>query len=211
MLAACGLAQVDVVRRPKVAVLSTGDELVAPGEPLKPAGVYDSNGAIIAAAVTEAGGEPLPSAPFPTTRPRWKRPCARRWPTATWWCSRAAPRKAPAISRTRSSRGWASPASWCMASRSSPASRFASASLGDKPIVVLPGFPDLGDLHLPRLRRAGDPRARRAAAGSRAKRSPRACRCASPPNSAARNSCWCRWSTATTARSRSRPAKAPAR
>ena len=32
MLAACGLAQVDVVRRPKVAVLSTGDELVAPGD-----------------------------------------------------------------------------------------------------------------------------------------------------------------------------------
>ena len=31
MLAACGLAQVDVVRRPKVAVLSTGDELVTPG------------------------------------------------------------------------------------------------------------------------------------------------------------------------------------
>ena len=52
MLAACGLAQVDVVRRPKVAVLSTGDELVAPGQPLKPAGVYDSNGAIIAAAVS---------------------------------------------------------------------------------------------------------------------------------------------------------------
>ena len=31
MLAACGLAEVEVVRRPKVAVLSTGDELVAPG------------------------------------------------------------------------------------------------------------------------------------------------------------------------------------
>ena len=59
MLAACGLAAVDVVRRPKVAVISTGDELVALGQPLKPAGIYDSNGAIIAAAVVEAGGEPV--------------------------------------------------------------------------------------------------------------------------------------------------------
>ena len=31
MLAACGIAEVDVVRRPRVAVLSTGDELVPPG------------------------------------------------------------------------------------------------------------------------------------------------------------------------------------
>ena len=69
MLAACGLGEVDVVRRPKVAVLSTGDELVKPGEPLKPAGVYDSNGAIIAAAVTEAGGEPLSFGAFPDDAP----------------------------------------------------------------------------------------------------------------------------------------------
>jgi putative molybdopterin biosynthesis protein len=59
MLAACGIAQVEVVRKPNVAVLSTGDELVAPGDALKPAGVYDSNGAIVAAAVAEAGGEPI--------------------------------------------------------------------------------------------------------------------------------------------------------
>ncbi|HVV60356.1 MAG TPA: molybdopterin biosynthesis protein [Pseudolabrys sp.] len=64
-LAACGLAAVDVVRKPKVAVLSTGDELVAPGEELRPAGVYDSNGAIIAAAIAEAGGEPVAFGAFP--------------------------------------------------------------------------------------------------------------------------------------------------
>jgi putative molybdopterin biosynthesis protein len=59
MAAACGIAEIEVVRRPKVAVISTGDELIAPGAPLEPARVYDSNGPIIAAAVAEAGGEPL--------------------------------------------------------------------------------------------------------------------------------------------------------
>ena len=65
MLAACGLATADVVRRPKVAVLSTGDELVALGEKLQPAGVYDSNGAILTAAVIEAGGEAVAFGAFP--------------------------------------------------------------------------------------------------------------------------------------------------
>lgn len=60
MLAACGLATVAVVRRPKVAILSTGDELVAPGEPLLPGAIYDSNGAIVAASVAENGGVPVP-------------------------------------------------------------------------------------------------------------------------------------------------------
>ncbi len=57
MLAAAGLAEVPVVRRPRVAVISTGDELVAPGAVLPPGGIYDSNAAVLAAAVAEAGGE----------------------------------------------------------------------------------------------------------------------------------------------------------
>jgi putative molybdopterin biosynthesis protein len=65
MLAACGLAAVEVVRKPKVAVLSTGDELVSPGDTLAAAHLYDSNGAIIVAAVAEAGGEPVPFGAFP--------------------------------------------------------------------------------------------------------------------------------------------------
>lgn len=69
MLAACGLAAIEVVRRPRVAVLSTGDELVAVGQPLRPATVYDSNGAIVAAAVAEAGGEPVPFGACPDDEP----------------------------------------------------------------------------------------------------------------------------------------------
>lgn len=60
MLAAAGIAVVPVVRRPRVAVISTGDELVPPGTPLPPGAIPDSNAAILAAAVTENGGEALP-------------------------------------------------------------------------------------------------------------------------------------------------------
>ncbi len=65
MLAACGFGSVSVICRPKVAVLGTGDELVQPGEPLRPGAVYDSNSAILAAAVTEAGGEPVAFGAYP--------------------------------------------------------------------------------------------------------------------------------------------------
>lgn len=57
MLAACGLAHVPVVRRPRVGVISTGDELAKPGDILPVAGIYDSNGAIVCASVAENGGE----------------------------------------------------------------------------------------------------------------------------------------------------------
>jgi putative molybdopterin biosynthesis protein len=59
MLAACGIAEVSVARRPRIAVISTGDELVQPGLPLRPAAIYDTNGAIVTAAIRENGGEPM--------------------------------------------------------------------------------------------------------------------------------------------------------
>jgi len=59
MLAACGVAQVPVFRKPRIGILSTGDELVEPGQPLRPAAIYDSNGPIVAAAVSENGGDPV--------------------------------------------------------------------------------------------------------------------------------------------------------
>jgi len=56
MLAASGIAEVKVARKPRVAVICTGDELVQPGEALGPAAIYDTNGAIVVAAVDENGG-----------------------------------------------------------------------------------------------------------------------------------------------------------
>jgi len=59
VLAAIGVARVSVWRKPIVAILSTGDEIIAPGDEMQPAKVYDSNGQVLADAVRELGGEPL--------------------------------------------------------------------------------------------------------------------------------------------------------
>jgi putative molybdopterin biosynthesis protein len=58
VLAAIGVARVDVWRKPVVAILSTGDEIIAPGQPMQPARIYDSNAQVLADAVRELGGEP---------------------------------------------------------------------------------------------------------------------------------------------------------
>jgi putative molybdopterin biosynthesis protein len=59
VLAAIGIAEIRVCRRPRVAILSTGDEIVPPGSPLPLGAIYDSNAAIIGAAVAELGGDPV--------------------------------------------------------------------------------------------------------------------------------------------------------
>lgn len=56
-LAAAGVAEVAVHRRPRVAILATGSELVAPGLPLGPGQIYESNGSILAAQAVDAGCE----------------------------------------------------------------------------------------------------------------------------------------------------------
>lgn len=59
MLASAGRAMVPVFRRARVAILSTGDELVELGEPLLPGKIINSNILSLAAAVKEIGAEPL--------------------------------------------------------------------------------------------------------------------------------------------------------
>ena len=141
MLAACGLAATEVVRRPRVAVLSTGDELVEPGRPLKPAGVYDSNGAILAAAILEAGGDPVPFGAFPDEEVALE--LAMR--TALETCdmvvlSGGTSKGAGDLSHRIVSR-LGSPGILVHGVALKPGKPLCLAVIGDKPLVVLPGFP----------------------------------------------------------------------
>jgi molybdopterin molybdotransferase len=59
ILAATGCSEVTVYRQPRIAILSTGDELVTPDRTLKPGQIVDSNQYAIAAFVRQAGGIPI--------------------------------------------------------------------------------------------------------------------------------------------------------
>ena len=58
VLASLGRTTVSVHRRPVVAILSTGDEIIEPGAPLQPGQIYDSNAFSLTAMVLENGGIP---------------------------------------------------------------------------------------------------------------------------------------------------------
>jgi len=59
LIAAMNHPWVQVRRRPRVAILATGDEVVMPGEPMGPSQIVSSNGLALAAFVRACGGEPL--------------------------------------------------------------------------------------------------------------------------------------------------------
>jgi molybdopterin molybdotransferase len=59
-LAAIGGTEVDVYARPRVAILSTGNEIVEPGRPLGPGQIYDVNRFTLSAIVAAHGGLPVP-------------------------------------------------------------------------------------------------------------------------------------------------------
>lgn len=58
VLATLGWAMVPVVRRPQVAIVSTGDEVIDVSEPLQPGKIRNSNGYLLEAAIRQAGAEP---------------------------------------------------------------------------------------------------------------------------------------------------------
>ncbi|GAA1805892.1 molybdopterin molybdotransferase MoeA [Nesterenkonia flava] len=68
LLAACGIDEVEVLQRPRTVVISTGEEIRAPGQPLGPGELYDANGALLSASV-EGFGHEVSSAHLATDSP----------------------------------------------------------------------------------------------------------------------------------------------
>src|SRR6476660_766763 len=141
MLAACGLDRIEVVRRPKVAVLSTGDELVAVGESLRPGSVYDSNGAIISAAIAEAGGEPKSYGAFPDDAAKLEQAVRRALAECDMVVLSGGTSKGAGDLSHRVVSQLGKPGILVHGVALKPGKPLCLAVVGNKPIVVLPGFP----------------------------------------------------------------------
>ena len=79
---AAGAGAVSVARRPRVQVLSTGDELKAPGEPLGPGEIHNSNGPMLVALAAHQGAVCAPPARLPDDRAATEAGLARALETA---------------------------------------------------------------------------------------------------------------------------------
>jgi putative molybdopterin biosynthesis protein len=141
ILAACGLAEIEAVRRPRVAVLSTGDELVALGQELRPGGVYDSNGAIIAAAVAEVGGEPLAYGAFPDDAAVLEQAVRRALAECDMVVLSGGTSKGAGDLSHRVVSQLGKPGILVHGVALKPGKPLCLGVIGDKPIAVLPGFP----------------------------------------------------------------------
>ncbi|WP_048399546.1 gephyrin-like molybdotransferase Glp [Pseudomonas weihenstephanensis] len=69
LAASLGCATLEVIRRVKVAVLSTGDELIEPGQPLGPGQIYNSNRVLLCSWLTRLGCEVLDAGILPDDLP----------------------------------------------------------------------------------------------------------------------------------------------
>ncbi len=164
MLAAVGLATVEVWRRPLVAIISTGDEIVAPGEPIRPGMVYDSNAAILAAAVAEAGGMAVPLGIGADDEEALKRLVADGLARCDIVLLSGGTSKGAGDLCYRAIADFDDPGIVVHGVALKPGKPLCLAVTGGKPIVVLPGFPTSAIFTFHEFVGTGDPRLCRAAA-----------------------------------------------
>ncbi|PSO22489.1 molybdopterin biosynthesis protein [Bradyrhizobium sp. MOS002] len=141
MLAACGLAEVSVVRKPRVAVISTGDELVQPGEVLAPAAIYDTNGAIVTAAIDENGGEAVFLGAIPDDEAQLEAAMRRALADAEMLVLSGGTSKGAGDLSHRIIGRLGQPGIIAHGIALKPGKPLCLAVCDGKPIVILPGFP----------------------------------------------------------------------
>ena len=158
MLAACGIAEVSVVRRPRVAVISTGDELVQPGLSLRPAAIYDTNGAIVTAAIRENGGEPIFLGAIPDVEPELEATMRKALDNCDMLVLSGGTSKGTGDVSHRIIARLGKPGIIAHGVALKPGKPLCLAVCDGKPVVILPGFPTSAmftfhDMIVPVLRR----------------------------------------------------------
>jgi len=140
VLAAIGCARVPVFARPRVAILSTGDEIVQPGDAMRPGFVYDSNGRILADAVRELGGEPAFLGAFRDDEATLRAALARALADADVVLLSGGTSKGEGDLCARVV-GELAPGIVVHGVALKPGKPICLAAHGVKPVVILPGFP----------------------------------------------------------------------
>ena len=141
VLAAVGLSEVSVFRRPRVAIISTGDEIVPPGRPLPAGSVYDSNQAILSAAVAELGGEPVPLGVVNDDEAELMRILSEALEHDVVLLSGGTSKGAGDLSYRIVSRHVQNPGIIAHGVALKPGKPICLAAMNGKPVVILPGFP----------------------------------------------------------------------
>jgi molybdenum cofactor synthesis domain-containing protein len=158
MLAACGIAEVTARRSVRVAVISTGDELIQPGQPLRPAAIYDSNGAIVTAAINENGGNAVFWGAIPDDEEQLEAAMHRALAETDMVVLSGGTSKGAGDVSHRIIARLGQPGIICHGVALKPGKPLCLAVCENKPVVILPGFPTSAmftfhDMIVPVLRR----------------------------------------------------------
>jgi putative molybdopterin biosynthesis protein len=140
VLAAIGRREVAAVRLPRVAIVSTGDEIVQPGEAMRPGLVYDSNGRILADAVAELGGEAVFLGAFRDDEPALRAALERALEIADLVLLSGGTSKGEGDLNSRVV-GELDPGIVVHGVALKPGKPICLAASGRRPVVILPGFP----------------------------------------------------------------------
>ena len=141
LLTAAGVTRVRVFARPRVAILSTGDELVPAGDRPAPGRVRDSSSAGLAALVEEAGGLPERRGIVPDDPERLRRALEQAVGTADVVVVSAGSSVGARDSTAAAVAALGPPGIWCHGLRLKPGKPTLLAEAGNVPVIGLPGNP----------------------------------------------------------------------